>query len=363
MSTVHQIIPVLATHDAVGGHTLRVQSALQQHGIRSEIFAEVIVGGVASARRLSEFDSAGGGADLLIYQASTGSDSADWLLRRSEPFAVNHHNMTPAHFFDRWAPEAADNMRRARNQLRAMAPRSVAGLADSAFNAVELEELGYQDVSVTPLLLGLGAELPSVDPRTQAHLTATRAGAHWLFVGRMAPNKCQHDVVAAFAIFRKLYDPGARLTLVGSPAAVSYQEAILRLADELGLGTAVTLLSGLNDEELAAYYEDADVFVCLSEHEGFCVPIIEAFRHATPVVALAEAAVPDTAGAAAVLLDDKDPLLVASAVHEVLADTTLQAGLRSAAQARLDAFRPERTVPVFVAAVERAVAAAGRTRA
>lgn len=362
MTAVHQIIPVLARHDAVGGHTLRVQAALRAEGFESEVFAEVIVGpGLPHAHRLADFDAAGGaGADLLLYQASTGADAADWLLGRAEPFAVNHHNVTPARFFERWAPEAAANMRRARNQLKALAARSVAGLADSPFNADELVAVGFREVSVTPLLLDIPAGRPPVDERTAAHLDAQPGGARWLFVGRMAPNKCQHDIVAAFAAYRRLHDPAARLTLVGSPAAISYHEAVLALADDLGVEDAVGVVSGLSDEELAAHYEAADVFVCLSEHEGFCIPVVEAFRHDTPVVAFAAAAVPDTAGAGAVLLPDKDPLVVATAVHELLADDAFRRGLVERARARLADFAPSRTVPHFVAAVRHAVDVARR---
>lgn len=360
-TAVHQIVPVLARHDAVGGHTLRVQAALRAEGIASEIFAEVIVGsGLPHAHRLADFDTAGGpDADLLLYQASTGADAADWLLSRREPFAINHHNVTPARFFERWAPDAADSMRRARNQLKAMASRSVAALADSPFNAEELVTMGYRNVSVTPLLLDVPAGRPAADERTAAHLAAQGGGARWLFVGRLAPNKCQHDIVAAFAAYRRMYDPAARLTFVGSPAAITYQEAVLALADDLEVEAALTIVSGLSDEELAAHYDAADVFVCLSEHEGFCVPIVEAFRHDTPVVAFAAAAVPDTAGAGAVLLPDKDPLVVATAVHELLADDAFRAQLVRSGRERLADFALARTVPDFVAAVNQAVVLAG----
>ena len=158
---------------------------------------------------------------------------------------------------------------------------------------------------VSPLLLDLDARLarpgPSTSPRTCAR---TRAGRHWLFVGRLAPNKCQHDLIAAFAAYRPLYDHGARLTLIGSEAAPSYSDALYGLVDDLGLTAAVTFAGPVTDAELAAYYDDADVFVCLSRHEGFCVPLLEAMRHDVPVVALAAGAVPDTVGDAGVLLED-----------------------------------------------------------
>lgn len=362
MTSVHQIIPVLAPYDAVGGHTRRVQRALRDRGFRSDIFAEVVLGDAPEGTHLLEqFDDAGAGADLLLYQASTGCAAADWLMSRPEALAVNHHNVTPAHFFDRWAPDAAENMRRARNQIRALAPRSVAGLADSAYNADELRAIGYRGVSVTPLLLDLAGPPVEPDERVATFLRERSGGAHLLFVGRLAPNKCQHDVLASFAAYRLLHDPEARLTLVGSPAAASYAAELLALADDLGVADAVTMTSGLTDAELSAYYADADVFVCLSEHEGFCIPLLEAMRHDTPVVAFAAAAIPDTLGDAGVLLPEKRPRFVAAAIAELLADAAWRSELAVAGQARVLEHLEDRTIPVFTDAIDGALRSAGVT--
>lgn len=358
MTVVHQVIPVLAPRDAVGNHTRRVRDALRSAGISSEIFAELAVDGLeGEAQPLDRFDAVGAGCDLILYQASTGSGVVEWLLRRSERFSVNYHNITPGHFFDSWAPEAAASMRRARNQLRSMAPASVSGLADSTFNATELVEVGYRDVEVSPLLLDLSADA-APDRQRLEFLRRVRRGAHWLFVGRVAPNKCQHDLVAAFAVYRRLYDPGARLTLVGSTAAPAYEEAVLSLVDELELAGSVTIIGSLSDSELAAYYADADVFVCLSRHEGFCVPVLEAMRGGTPVVALAATAVTETVGAAGMLLPDADPHVVAAVVQRLSSDDAWRARLVAAGHARVLGWSLERTVPQFLEAIERSLSVA-----
>lgn len=321
MTTIHQIIPVLAPHDAVGNHTLQLRDALRGAGFESEVFSEMRLGHLRDVgRAISDYPSQRA-ADLLIYQSSTGSTAVDWLLKRPEPLAVNYHNITPASFFEAWDDQGAASMRRARVQLGALARRSRLALADSPFNAAELTDLGYAPVVVAPLLLDLDARLAEPDAEVAAHLARTRAGHHWLFVGRLAPNKCQHDLIAAFAAYRLAYDSGARLTLIGSEAAPSYSDALYGLIDDLGLHGAVTVAGSVTDAELAAYYDDADVFVCLSRHEGFCVPLLEAMRHDVPVVAFAAAAVPDTVGDAAVLLQDPSPVPVAAAVRELLEDS------------------------------------------
>lgn len=360
MTTVHQIIPVLAPHDAVGNHTLQVREALRHAGFESEVFAELRFGHHRdTGRLLSDFPQPGGAADLLIYQSSTGSSVADWLLGRPEPLAVNYHNITPASFFEPWDDQAAASMRRARTQLGALARRSRLALADSPFNAAELTELGYAPVVVSPLLLDLDARLAAPDPQVAEHLARTRAGHHWLFVGRLAPNKCQHDLIAAFAAYRLLYDPGARLTLIGSEAVPSYGDALYGLVDDLGLTAAVTFPAPVTDAELAAYYADADAFVCLSRHEGFCVPLLEAMRHDVPIVALAAGAVPDTVGDAAVLLDDAAPHPVAAAVQQLLGDEPFRAGLITAGRAVVAVHSLASTSAAFVDAIRRHLDAVG----
>jgi glycosyltransferase involved in cell wall biosynthesis len=178
------------------------------------------------------------------------------------------------------------------------------------------------------------------------HLRTAKAsgGADWLFVGQVAPHKAQHDVVRAFACYRRAYDARARLRLVGREMGSTYIDAVRRFVSSLGLGEAVALTGSVPVDALAAYYAAADVFVCCSDHEGFCAPVIEAMHRGLPVVANDAAALSETVGDGGVLLDAKDPVLVAAAVHELLVDGAarrdlVSAGERQAARYRLDAAR------------------------
>jgi glycosyltransferase involved in cell wall biosynthesis len=330
MTTIHQVIPVLAPHDAVGNHTLQLRDALRHAGFESEVFAEMRLGHHRNTGQALNDYPAGGAVDLVLYQSSTGSTAVDWLLRRDDPIAVNYHNITPASFFEAWDDQAAASMRRARVQLGSLARRSRLALADSPFNAAELTELGYSPVVVAPLLLDLDARLAAPDPTVAEHLARRGGGHQWLFVGRLAPNKCQHDLIAAFAAYRAVYDRHATLTLVGSEAAPAYSDALYGLIDDLDLHGAVTVTGAANDAELAAYFAAADVYVSLSRHEGFGVPLLEAMVHDVPVVALAAAAVPDTVGDAAVLVDRSDPDLVAATVSQLMEDEAFRAALVAA---------------------------------
>jgi L-malate glycosyltransferase len=164
----------------------------------------------------------------------------------------------------------------------------------------------------------------------------------------LAPNKCQHDVIGAFALYRRAFDPDARLTLAGSPASARYLRALQALIAELDLGDSVELPGSVPFGELLAYFATADVFVCCSEHEGFCVPLLEAMELGVPVVAYGAAAIPETVADAAVVVADKDPLTVAVAVEAVLTAGDRRSSLVAAGRVRAESFSLPRTSACFL---------------
>ncbi|HET9444460.1 MAG TPA: glycosyltransferase, partial [Acidimicrobiales bacterium] len=219
----------------------------------------------------------------------------------------------------------------------------------------DLDAAGYSPTEVVPVLFDLKELAAAPNERLLRRLRKETAGggARWLFVGRAAPNKCQHDLIAAFAAYRCLYDPRARLTLVGGRTSNVYYRALELLAEELGVADAVEFTDTVSHGEKLACYRAADVFVCLSEHEGFKVPLVEAMHFGVPVVAYAASAVPDTVGAAGLLLAGKDPVVVATAVHRVLEDGDLRRSLTEAGHRRLDELSPERTSRALLDALGR----------
>src|SRR6185312_12202829 len=175
-----------------------------------------------------------------------------------------------------------------------------------------------------------------------------QGGTDILFVGRLAPNKAQQDLVKALAVYRRVYDPLARLRLVGRPSTDAYLQALTGFVVELGLGQAVTIDTDTSDPQLAAYYEAADVYLCLSEHEGFNIPVLEAMRHRVPVIAYGSCAVPETVGEGGLLLDDKSASSAAAAVHLAVADPDRHRALVEAGQRRLAQFDLEASKRLFV---------------
>jgi len=357
---VDQYIPTFAPHDAIGNHALQVRRALREAGYDSDIWAENTLPPMEREARPYTEDVRRHGEDrLLVYQSSTSSAMAAWLsarARRGEELLSNYHNITPHRYFERWEPAAAQSMARAREELVAMAPVVSLALADSAYNEAELRDVGYRNTTVCPLLVDLEEYHRPPDPATLERLRARReakgAGAQWLFVGRIAPNKCQHDVIGAFAAYRRFFDPGARLSLVGGATSYQYLRALHRLCGELDLGDSVELLGGVGDAELLAYWAVTDVFVCLSEHEGFCIPVLEAMELGVPVVAYDAAAVPETLGGAGLVLQDKDPLVVAQAVDKACHDKPTREQLVKAGKARAANFSLAKNRQRFLGAIE-----------
>ena len=348
---VDQCLPDFAMYDAIGAHTLQVRRVLQEAGYESEIWADRIDERLgAQARPYTDYPPDRGGA--LIYQMSTDWDMVSWIERNASAgvtIASNYHNITPAEYFRRWEPQVAQKLDLARDQLEQLAPITDIGLAVSNYNQLELKNAGYLRTVVTPLLVDLGWD-ERADSRLVDRLRQS-GGTRWLFVGRVAPNKCQHDVVAALAIYRRLIDPKARLTLVGSPSSYRYLRAVQRLAAELGVHQSVEFVSNLGPRQLASYYAAADVFTCLSEHEGYCVPLLESMALGLPVVAYNAGAISETLSDAGVILESKDPLEVAIRTHALLNDADLRARNIGAGKARAKELSLEATAPRFLEAI------------
>jgi glycosyltransferase involved in cell wall biosynthesis len=357
---IDQVIPTLASRDAIGGHVVQLRDLLRSRGYQSDIYY-----GFATPDRLdhglpvSRIGDRPSSGRVLIYQLSIGSGVADIFRSRPERKFVNYHNITPADLLEAWVPQVGEEVRWGRAQMSDLAPVTEFAIADSRFNEYELQMAGYASTTTVPLLIDPDGFAGTPDPALAGRLAEQKAagGTDLLFVGKVSPHKGQDDLVKALATYRRLYDPQARLHLVGGAISEEYQTAIQRFADELGLLDAVEIAGSVSHEELTAYYAGADAFVCLSNHEGFCVPLLEAMYHRLPIVAHTTTAVPETVQGAGLILPNKEPVRVAAAINRVVTDATLRAALARAAAERVATFALPRVQEGFVSALEAACAA------
>lgn len=337
MDGVHQVLAGSASRDAITIHALAARDLIRGMGMRSEILCEAdhidptLAGEIRPHRAWERWARPGDGA-ILHY--SIASPAFGHVADRVERLALHYHNITPAELLWDHAPGIALECAEGRRRLPDLAPRVRWVAADSTYNAAELGGLGFPPASVIGVMRR--PSLPAPRPRDSGGRTRL------LFVGRGVPNKAQHDLVLALAAVREA-GLDAELRLVGSWAGIEgYRDHCEALAEALGVRDALVITGSVDDQGLADEYASADLFVCLSDHEGYCVPIVEAMEHGLPIVALAKGAIPETAGRAALLLDEKPPSLVAEAVLEVLANEGLRTRMAEGRRERLDDLAPER---------------------
>ncbi len=300
----HQFNPVIAYGDAIGNDCLELQRVFWSAGVRSDLFAWEAKPEVrALVRDYHELERTVRRDGLLLVHHSIGNDSVPDVASYSIRKAVVYHNITPARYFAGLNDELMRYSEVGRQQLRELAKAAEFGIADSEYNRKELEEAGFTNTAVVPPLVTWDDFDRPSDPEVERELADERTTI--LSVGQILPHKGVLDVVAAFARYRES-DRSARLYLVG-PTAMSagYLDRVRADIRRLGLEDAVTLTGSVTIEQLVAYYRGATAFLTLSEHEGFCVPLLEAMRSDLPVVANAAAAIPETLGDGGILLETK----------------------------------------------------------
>jgi glycosyltransferase involved in cell wall biosynthesis len=318
--------------DAVGRHTFRLREVLVARGIPSSIYVELEDPETAAETRLySHYAHEAEAGDVLVYQCATASGVGPWLGTRAEMLVVNYHNVTPPEFYAPWDNGMARHQLLAQTQLRELAPRAALGLAVSSFNESELRRAGFRRTAVVPP----AAMVPTAPAARQRSSAETRAGARWLSVGRLAPNKAIELAVMALLVTRAHHDPAATLQVVGRSVVPSYTAALHRFVDDMGLHDAVAFSGAVSDAALAAALAEADAFVLPSRHEGFGVTVLEAMTAGVPVVANDAGALPEVVGDGGLLVDAGDPYALADAVARVAGDAEQRGVLAAKAERRI----------------------------
>jgi len=342
---VHQVISDFAFGDAMGVITLQTQAMLRELGFASEIYADIVDPRLRDASRpVASLDAEVHDGDALVYQLGIGSPVAYRFARHRGPRIILYHNITPPAYFRDTNPRVAARLVAARRQLAMLAPRVELCAGVSRFNVEEMRLLGARRTAVIPPVADLGHLRPRPSrPHTPPLL---------LFVSRIAPNKRHDDLIRALAALRATARPQARLAVVGRfDDTEDYLASLRTLAGDLGVADAVEFTGRLGNEQVGDLYARAAVFVSASEHEGFSVPLLEAMAFDVPVVAYAAAAVPDTAGGAALLLRNKDPLAWAAVLDRAIGDAALRGRLVAAGRRRLQDFTPGKVRAALAAAL------------
>jgi L-malate glycosyltransferase len=320
---VHQVLATLGYGDAIGHEVLGIQRVLRGAGYDSEIFVETADPRLESMT-IDYRDMVGVIApeDLLIHHFSIGSRASRTAFALPGRMSLVYHNITPPGYFIGVHKDLVRLCFRGRRELTAYISRCDQALGDSEYNRQELADLGFHNTGVLPVV----PDFSHLDVPSDRRI-AQQFDDEWtnvMFVGRVIPNKKFETVIRAFHAYRTHHNPRSRLLLVGSYSGFERYLAMLHgLVARLGT-VDVRFLGHVSNEELTALYDVADLFLCGSEHEGFCVPIVEAFYKRVPVVAYAATAVPATMDGGGVLFDSPDPTEVARLMSAILDDPRLE---------------------------------------
>lgn len=320
--TIHQFHYGASQGDAVTNQMLLIQKALNEGTTQGSIFSverkHIAAEKVLPFRKEKIWD-----CDLLLIHHSQGNPILKELLNIEIPKALIYHNITPKQFYAH-DPYVYELCKQGRKQIGEIKNKVVATFADSKYNADELTQEGFKSVQLLPLL-DLSDELPSstyidLDPEAPKNI---------LFVGRLSPHKNQRLLIETFFYLRQNLPKHSKLVIVGSGDPV-YTHYLKLLTKQLGISQSVQFTGKVTETELGHLYAAADMLVCMSLHEGFCIPLVEAMKHSVPVAYLPEGAIPETMGKAGLRLETKSPVVLAEIIKHALTDAqVLEAILKS----------------------------------
>ncbi len=354
---IHQWVPAAHRGDAIGDSARAVRDLLRRRGHTSDLFALTIDEALRDQVRPFA-DPAARAGDVTIFHFALPSPMTQAFAGLRGVRVLQYHNITPAHFF---APYDAQLFRLAalgRRELATLVGQVDLALGDSEFNRRELEALGFRQTGVLPIAVDT-ARLTAAPPRPALEAILADGLVNILFVGRLAPNKRIEDHLRLAEHYKRYVDAYYRFIFVGRTDAVpGYYRTIRALLAEYSMRPDRFVFTGpVPDEELATYYRWAHAYVSLSEHEGFCVPLVEAMATDVPIVAYAAGAVPETLGGAGLLFWPKDLEYVAELLGLVIYDEPLRQQVIAGQRRRLADFGPGR----IEAELDRLLAAVGVT--
>lgn len=306
-----------AVGDAVTNQMLMIRDLLRKKGFASEIYAEFIPEPLR--KTILPVRQYKGDRDAILFiHHSMGFDGFDRMISLPDKKAIIYHNITPERFFE--DEYTKQYVRKGLWQAAEYRKYVDYAIADSNYNRQELLRMGYPQVDVMPVHISVN-RFDKVTAKREL-LEAMAETQNILFVGRVVENKRQEDILRAFAIYHQVFQPKSRLVLVGDTSG-GYGTHLQQLAETLGVRDALLLTGKVTEEELKAYYQSASLFLCMSEHEGFGVPLLEAMAMKVPVMAYRSSAIPETMSGAGILLLDKEPKYVAALMSAVLTDSHL----------------------------------------
>lgn len=345
---INQFHSGTAEGDAITNQMIWIQKLLRENGYESEIYAEHIP--IRLQKKIRPIKTYRSSKDaILLVHHSMGMDCFEQIIGLEDKKVLIYHNITPEKFFDDEGTKKY--IRKGLVQAERYKNYTNYCIADSNYNRQELLHMGYTcDIDVMPVQISL-ERFDHIVPDKDI-LNKCSGTVNFIFVGRVVWNKRQEDVIRSFAVYNRYYNSSSRLFLIGDSSMQGYVSELKRLTELMGISESVVLTGKVSEEELKAYYESADIFLCMSEHEGFGVPLLEAMKLGVPVIAYRSCAIPETMDRAGVLVSDKNYAYIGTLLQEVLQDKKIYHGLVQKQYERIQRLESADTKKVLLRAID-----------
>lgn len=348
---VNQWVPAAHRGDAIGDSARRMRDMLRAFGHESHLYAMTIDEDLRDeVKSFGDPDARRG--HVTIFHFALPSPMTEAFTALGGTRILLYHNVTPATFFAPYDPVLFRLATLARAELARLVGRVDVALGVSEYNRHELDELGFTPTGVLPLAVDT-ARLTQAPPRPALSALLDDEFVNFLFVGRVAPNKRIEDHIRLAEHYKRYVDAYYRFIFVGRCDAVPrYYATIRALMTQFELRHDRFIFTGpVSDAELAVYYRHAAVYISLSEHEGFCAPLLEAMATDVPILAYSAAAIPETLGGAGVQFAPKDLEQAAELAGSLAFDDDLRRAVIAGQRRRLADFddaRIERDLAALV---------------
>lgn len=333
-----QLLPTLSYGDGVGNDTLAIDKIIKEMGYITKIYAENIDPRISKnlvdkIEEMPKLDK----QDIIIYHLSTGTVLNDKLKEYQGRKLIIYHNVTPAHFFKLYNRISYNLCKEGREGVKKLSHTADYCWAVSEYNKQELQENGYQcKIDVVPIVIPF--EDYAKEPDKEILKQYSDDWVNIIFVGRIVPNKKQEDVIKTFYYYKKYINPKSRLFLVGSfQGNETYYERLCKYIEQLEL-CDVYITGHIKFNQILSYYRLADVFLCMSEHEGFCIPLLEAMYFYVPIIAYSCTGIKETLSYAGMKLEIKDCKVAAEMIHMAIENKELRERIISQQNDRLKEF-------------------------
>jgi glycosyltransferase involved in cell wall biosynthesis len=329
---IHQFSPSVHLGDGISNGMFFFQKILKSLGFQSEIYAENIKDDVKDlVKNYKTFDIENKEQIIFIHY-SIYYDFAPWIDKIKAKKHIIYHNITPPEFF-KDNQYLYDMCKKGIELLPDLASKFEGSIGDSKLNSDDLEKYNFKNIHTIPLLV----DVEKVRSFSFNYELFDKLSDDFniIFVGRIAKNKAQHDLIKIADIYRYI-NPNFKMYIIGGTTDSAYFEELNELINQNKLHNNVIITGKVSNEDLYAYYKSANIFLCMSEHEGFGMPLIEAMLFNVPVLAYDSSNIANTLNHGGVLFKEKSHKHIASTIELIrnnpkLKDEIIQTQLKAVA--------------------------------